>query len=181
MCCLLCVVFWLWLKGKRPLCCYIWWKSGNPHFRWFLSLIQSVANGVDDDHCFSAMGWHGLPEFGSLIIVTVSCKEIEISGLHLSLLRDSLQREYTVKLLSEWEVGGYYKYKYSSIFTKVLCFLNVVIVSLSDHRKQTTIFFSLVKNTQTLLSVNLQTVLASSTTYPLSSLLPVASQGIFST
>ena len=146
VCRLMCVVFWLWLNGKRSHRCYIWWKSGNPHFRWFLSLLQSIANGVDDGHCLSAMDWLGSPECGSFIIMpTIFYTEIEISGLHLSLLHDSLQREETVKLLAEWEVRGYYKYKYSSIFTNILCFLNVVTVSLSDHKSNTTLFISLVK------------------------------------
>ena len=51
---------------------------------------------------FPPWGWLGLPEFGSFIIFpTVFYTEIEISGLHLSLLRDSLQREDSVKLLAE--------------------------------------------------------------------------------
>ena len=70
VCCLMCVVYRLCLNEKRSLRCYIW-KSDNPHYRWFLSLLQSVANGVDDGHCFSAMGWLWLPEFGSPIIIAV--------------------------------------------------------------------------------------------------------------
>ena len=91
------------------------------------------------------MGWLGSSEFGSLIIVTVSCKEIEISGLYHSLLHNSLQREDTVTLLAERETKGYYEYDLSSFFTNILCFLNVMIVSLSDKSNKTTIFISQLK------------------------------------
>ena len=108
--------------------------------------VQSVINGVFDGHCFSAMNWLGSPEFGSLIIIpTVIYTHIELLGLYHSLLHNSLQREYTVTLLAERENNRYYEYDLSSFFANIPCFLNVMIVSLSDKSNQTTIFVSLLK------------------------------------
>lgn len=90
---------------------------------------QSVTKGAEEGHCFSAMGWLGSLESGTLIIATVSCEIIAISGLHLTLLRDSLQKEDTVTLLAERENMGYCKYDFSAYFAKILCFLAVVAVS----------------------------------------------------